>query len=183
MADRVREAVGARRGLTEHRRPPDSHPQVRPGEHSHDQYRGHDSEDHDEQERPERLDLWVVLRYAVPIIIMFVMFSLLYVFVPCCSIRFKEALPGSIFSTAGWIIISLLFSFYVSNFANYTRVYGSIGGVIILLIWIYISCIIILLGGEINATFSYFRSNKKLDKYENQNILPSWIRKRLRKHS
>jgi membrane protein len=127
------------------------------------------------------LELWTILRYAVPIMLMFLMFSLLYVFVPCCSIRFKEALPGSIFSTVGWIVISLLFSFYVSNFANYTRVYGSIGGVIILLIWIYISCIIILLGGEINATFSYYRSNKHIAKFESEDILPSWLRRKQKK--
>lgn len=127
------------------------------------------------------LELWVVLRYAVPVIIMFVMFSLLYVFVPCCGVRLKEALPGSVFATAGWIITSLLFSFYVENFANYAKVYGSIGGIIILLIWMYISCIIILLGGEINATFSYFRNGMHIDKYESDAVLPPWLRKKLKK--
>ncbi len=127
------------------------------------------------------ITLWDTLRYAIPVLAMFLIFTLLYIFVPCCSIRLKEALPGAVFSTFGWVITSLLFSFYISNFAGYTRIYGSIGGIVILLIWIYISSIIIILGGEVNATFSYLRNNTKTVKYENQNILPDWLRKRVKK--
>ncbi len=130
------------------------------------------------------LKFWVILRYTVPITIMFIMFTLVYTCVPCCGIRFKEALPGSIFSTAGWIVTSLLFSFYADNISGYTRIYGSIGGIIILLIWIYISCIIIMLGGEINATFSYFRNNMSVEKYENPAMLPTWFKRGLKhKHT
>ena len=111
--------------------------------------------------------LWQVLRYAVPIAIMFLVFLLLYKFIPNCQLRWKEVLPGSLFSTFGWIIASLAFSFYIDNFAGYTRIYGSIGAVIILMIWLYISSIVLLLGGEINAILSYFRSGSKIDKYEN----------------
>lgn len=129
----------------------------------------------------ESAALWELLRYAIPFFMMFLLFIMLYIFVPCCNIRFKEALPGAIFSTIGWIVTSLLFSFYTGNFANYTRLYGSIGGIVILLVWIYISCIIIILGGEINATFSYYRNNLKIDKYEDQKILPEWLRKKIEK--
>lgn len=55
------------------------------------------------------------------------------------------------FSTIGWIITSILFSIYVNQFSDFTKTYGSLGGVMILLIWLYISSIIILVGGEINA--------------------------------
>lgn len=132
---------------------------------------------------PAFMAFWGPLRYAIPIFIMFLTFSLLYIFVPCCKIKAREVLPGAMFTTIGWIVISLLFSFYVNNFTGFTRIYGSIGGVIILFIWIYISSIIIMLGGEINATFAYYRNNIKLDKYENKNILPAWLRKRLKKRS
>jgi membrane protein len=125
--------------------------------------------------------LWEALRYAIPPFILFFMFALLYIFVPCCGIRFKEALPGAVFSTISWIITSLLFSLYVSDFVNYTKIYGSIGGIIIFLLWLYISCIIIILGGEVNATFSYYKNGVKKDKYENQRILPEWLRKRINK--
>lgn len=129
--------------------------------------------------RPDAfIAFWGALRYAIPLLVMFLTFTLIYIFVPCCGIKLKEALPGAIFSTTGWIITSLLFSFYINNFTNYTRLYGSIAGIVILLIWIYISCIIILLGGEVNATFLYFKNNTRIDKYENQNIFPDWLKKR-----
>jgi membrane protein len=59
--------------------------------------------------------------------------------------------PGSIFATTVWLLASLGFSYYVSNFADYDKMYGSLGAVIILLFWLYISFYIVLLGAEINA--------------------------------
>ena len=58
---------------------------------------------------------------------------------------------GSLFAMVVWLIASAAFSLYVSNFANYDRLYGSLGAVIILLFWLYISFYIVLLGAEINA--------------------------------
>ena len=58
---------------------------------------------------------------------------------------------GSLFATIMWLIASAGFSFYVSNFAHYDRTYGSLGAVIVLLFWLYISFYIVLLGAEINA--------------------------------
>ena len=57
----------------------------------------------------------------------------------------------SIFATTVWLLASLGFSYYVSNFADYDKMYGSLGAVIILLFWLYISFYIVLLGAEINA--------------------------------
>jgi membrane protein len=116
------------------------------------------------------LKLWNVLRYAVPIIGMFFVFFLLYKIIPNCRLARRDVLPGALFSTAGWIITSLVFAFYINHFTSYTRIYGSIGAVIILLIWLYLSSIVLLLGGEINATLSYFRTGTKIDKYENIQI-------------
>ena len=58
---------------------------------------------------------------------------------------------GSLFAMVVWLIASGAFSLYVSNFANYDRLYGSLGAVIILLFWLYLSFYIVLLGAEINA--------------------------------
>jgi membrane protein len=58
---------------------------------------------------------------------------------------------GSLFATTVWLLASAAFSLYVSNFAHYDRTYGSLGAVIILLLWLYISFYIVLLGAEINA--------------------------------
>jgi membrane protein len=58
---------------------------------------------------------------------------------------------GSVFATVLWLIASAGFSFYVTNFAQYDKTYGSLGAVIVLLFWLYLSFYIVLLGAEINA--------------------------------
>ncbi|MBS4536388.1 YihY/virulence factor BrkB family protein [Clostridium sp. D2Q-14] len=98
---------------------------------------------------------WNIVRLIFPIFLLILVFILFYKFAPNKKLKIKDVFPGAIFSTFSWITISLVFSYYVNNFSNYTKVYGSIGGIIILLIWLYISSIIVLIGGELNATLSY----------------------------
>ncbi len=90
------------------------------------------------------------LRYLAPTFILIIYFSLFYKVVPNLRLPFRIILIGAIFTTLGWLTISTLFSFYVNNFANYTRVYGSLGSIIALLLWMNISSMIILIGAEIN---------------------------------
>ncbi|MGF7047796.1 membrane protein [Paenibacillus sp. DS2015] len=97
-------------------------------------------------------EVWGLLQYVVPLLVMTSVFTLLYYIAPSRKMTFKEVIPGAIFATIGWITTSVLFSTYVNRFGDFTRTYGSLGGVMILLIWLYISSIIILIGGEINAT-------------------------------
>ncbi|MFP3367378.1 YhjD/YihY/BrkB family envelope integrity protein, partial [Pseudoalteromonas sp. SIMBA_148] len=66
-------------------------------------------------------------------------------------IKCLSAFPGAIFATLGWVLVSLAFSYYVGSFGNYSATYGSIGGIIVLMIWFYLTGIIIMIGGEINA--------------------------------
>jgi membrane protein len=78
--------------------------------------------------------------------------ALLYRYGPCRrSAKWRWVSVGSVFATVVWLAASAGFSFYVSNFANYDRTYGSLGAVIILLFWLYLSFFIVLLGAEINA--------------------------------
>lgn len=109
------------------------------------------------------LKIWSTLKLAITPAYMILTFALLYKFSPCVekrkSITLKNTLPGAIFSTLGWMITSTIFSYYVNNFGKYSITYGSLGGVIILLIWLYISSIIIVLGGEVNATLEYLKIN------------------------
>ncbi|MDF2923085.1 MAG: YihY/virulence factor BrkB family protein [Paenibacillaceae bacterium] len=105
--------------------------------------------------------VWGVVKLFVPIGAMLLIFILLFMIVPNRRLRMKNVLPGAAFVTIGWIVISFLFSFYVNNFGNYAKSYGSIGGVIVLLIWLYLSSIIILLGGEINATLAFSKDGQK----------------------
>lgn len=99
--------------------------------------------------------IWGFVRLLFPIFMLIFVFILFYRFAPNKRLSFREVFPGAIFTTSAWIIISLLFSYYVNNFGSYTKTYGSLGGIIILLIWLYISSIIILVGGEINATLAF----------------------------
>ncbi|OAB40207.1 ribonuclease [Paenibacillus antarcticus] len=109
--------------------------------------------------------LWNFLQYMIPLIVMTIVFTLLYMLGPNQKVTFKEALPGATFTTLGWIITSVTFSIYVNQFGNFTKTYGSLGGVMILLIWLYISSNIILIGGEINATLSH-RNRKTTLKFK-----------------
>ncbi|WP_202708946.1 YihY/virulence factor BrkB family protein [Sporosalibacterium faouarense] len=103
--------------------------------------------------------LWSVLRYALPLGGLFIVFASIYRFAPNFKLSYKEVYAGAIFSTFGWIFISMAFSYYVNNFNSFSRTYGSIGGIIILLIWLYLSSIIILIGGEINASIYFSNKN------------------------
>ena len=96
-------------------------------------------------------DLWNLLRYSVVIVVMIVIFAAIYRYTPSKRTKWKETVPGAIFATLGWIAVSMGFSFYVNNFANYSRIYGSLGTIFALMTWLYISSIIIILGGEINS--------------------------------
>ncbi|MDY0256698.1 YihY/virulence factor BrkB family protein [Gudongella oleilytica] len=107
--------------------------------------------------------LWNYLRYIIPLAYMMLIFALLYKLSPNIGknlrIPIREVLPGAVFATIAWVSLSLLLSYYVSNFGKYAITYGSLGGVIVLLIWMYYSSIVIVLGGEINATLEDMRKN------------------------
>src|SRR6185312_13235742 len=62
-----------------------------------------------------------------------------------------RVLPGAIMATLLWFPVTLIFGWYVTNYANYNRIYGSLGAGIALLVWLYIISIIILIGAEYNA--------------------------------
>jgi len=100
---------------------------------------------------------WNLIRYIIPLGSMTLVFMLLYSATPGRPIPLKGVIPGAVFSTLGWSILSLAFSYYVNHFVNFSPIYGSLGGMIALLIWLYWSSVIILLGGEINAALYFIR--------------------------
>ncbi|WP_079528991.1 YihY/virulence factor BrkB family protein [Halobacillus hunanensis] len=95
--------------------------------------------------------LFQVLRWVISIVVMSVVLMALYHVAPNKTLPFKEILPGAIITAVLWQLISLAFSFYVSNFGNYSATYGSLGGVIILMLWFFITGIILMIGAEINV--------------------------------
>lgn len=104
--------------------------------------------------------VWGIIRYAIPLPLMLLTFYLLYAYVPNKKLKTTYIIIGSIFASGGWLSASLLFSFYVNMFSNYEKIYGSIGGIIALMTWLYLSTLIILLGGELIAIINYFENKK-----------------------
>lgn len=98
--------------------------------------------------------IWNIVRFVLPVVLIFVVMILMYWIVPNTNprIRVTSVFVGAIFATVGWFALTYGFSIYVSNFGNYTATYGSIGGVIVLMLWLYFTGMILIIGGIINAT-------------------------------
>ncbi len=100
----------------------------------------------------------------LPIPIMILGFASIYKWGPgfpeTKTIAFKEALVGATAATFLFLSLSFGFSFYVNNFGNYANTYGALGGVIVLLIWLFLSSTVIMLGAEITATYVAMKSNR-----------------------
>lgn len=94
---------------------------------------------------------WTILRWPVILSLMVTALSALYRYAPALKLTWREIVPGAVTATGAWVAISLVFSYYVNNFGSYDKTYGTIGAAIVLLVWMYASGFVILLGGEINA--------------------------------
>ncbi|WP_160672049.1 YihY/virulence factor BrkB family protein [Clostridium sp. C8-1-8] len=103
--------------------------------------------------------VWSIGRYSIVVALGTGVFTLLYYFAPSTKLKWKEVIPGAIFSTIGMMAVSSIFAYYVDNFANYSLIYGSLGAVMFLLTWLFLASIIVIMGGEFNASMTS-RSNK-----------------------
>lgn len=95
---------------------------------------------------------WNVLRWVVALLFLMVTVALLYYVAPAVEQPLRWITPGGVFGVLLWVLASLGFNFYVGNFGSYNETYGSIGAVIVLLLYLYISSLAILFGAELNAT-------------------------------
>jgi membrane protein len=93
-----------------------------------------------------------LLKWIIVIVIFFVTVSLLYRYGPAHKQKWKFLSPGSVLATSLAVLTSLGFTFYINNFASYNKIYGSIGTLIVLMIWLYLNSLIILIGFELNAS-------------------------------
>jgi membrane protein len=91
------------------------------------------------------------LRLPVAGLVMMLVWALMYWVLPDVEQDFKFITPGSIVGVVLWVLASWAFSRYVSNFGSYDKTYGAIAGVIVLLLWMWISSLVLLVGAEINA--------------------------------
>ncbi|HAF91501.1 YihY/virulence factor BrkB family protein [Pseudomonas sp. S5(2021)] len=99
--------------------------------------------------------LWAWLRWPVVIFLMMLLVAVLYYVTPDVEQKFRFITPGSVLAVVVWVAASLAFGIYVQNFADYNATYGSIGAIIVLLLYFYISAAVLLLGAELNAVIEH----------------------------
>jgi membrane protein len=96
--------------------------------------------------------IWDIAKWPVLLLVVIGMIALLYYASPNAKLRgFKSILPGAALAVVIWLIASALFAFYVANFGSYNKTYGTLGGVVSFLVWLWITNVAILLGAELNA--------------------------------
>lgn len=98
--------------------------------------------------------LWNIATPIVALLMLLVAVALLYWLAPNMKSQFAWVSPGALLFLAAWFAFTLGFAFYLSNFGSYNRVYGSLAAVIILLIWLYWSNLLLLIGAELNAVLA-----------------------------
>ncbi|MCR2821227.1 YihY/virulence factor BrkB family protein [Lederbergia panacisoli] len=96
---------------------------------------------------------WFLSKWVIGSIYLFFFFLFLYKVVPSKKVSIQNIIPGAIFATIGWQTVSVGFSYYVSFAASYTRLYGQLGNIIVLMIWFYFTAAVLLIGGLLNATW------------------------------
>jgi membrane protein len=112
--------------------------------------------------------LWAWLRLPVALVLLTLAVSLIYWVVPNVDQPFRLITPGAALSVVVWLVASLAFSFYLTNFADYSVLYGSLGAAIALLLYFYISASVLLLGAEVNAAVQHRASDGKIQKEEDR---------------
>ena len=97
-----------------------------------------------------------LLRWPAMLAIVVLGVAVLYRYGPCrADARWRWLSWGSVAAAILWLIVSMLFSWYASNFGNYNKTYGSLGAVIAFMVWTWLSTIIVLMGGELNAEIEH----------------------------
>ena len=101
--------------------------------------------------------LWSILQWPVVACVVLFAFALIYYFAPAAEQRFRWISPGSIIAFVFWLLFSLLFSLYASTFGgnSYNETYGSLAGVIVLMLYVYYSALIMLVGAEMNQVIEW----------------------------
>ena len=105
--------------------------------------------------------VWNVAKWPVLVCIVLFAFALVYYFAPDVEQRFKFVSPGSIMAVAMWLVFSLLFRLYVEGFGSYDATFGSFAGIIILMLYIYYSSFIMLVGAEVNQVIEEYHPEGK----------------------
>jgi membrane protein len=99
----------------------------------------------------EAVSAFEIAKWPILVLLVSFMFGLLYWAAPNAKPGFRWITPGSLLAVLAWIAASALFALYLANFASYNKTYGTLGGIIAFLVWLWISNLALLLGAELNA--------------------------------
>jgi membrane protein len=111
--------------------------------------------------------VWSYVRWPLALCSMMLVYSILYYQAPNVEMRrFQLITPGTVFGVLLWILASAAFFVYVSNFSSYGATYGAFAGAVILLVWLYLSSSVLLLGAELNAVIEVRRTPQLSETYE-----------------
>lgn len=109
-------------------------------------------------------EIWVALLGVIRWIVIFLLFimiiSTLYNVGNPARTRWRVFTPGALLSSIGLIVVSLLFAWYVNNFGNYNKFYGSVGTILVIMLWLYFNIVVLLLGFELNASIYHIKRKK-----------------------
>lgn len=107
------------------------------------------------------VSVWNIAKWPVMVAVVLVMLAILFYASPNVRLpKFSLITPGAIVALAVWIVASVAFAFYVANFGSYNKTYGTLGGVVSLLVWMWLSNIAVLLGTQLNAEIERDRELK-----------------------
>lgn len=106
---------------------------------------------------PRFIEIFTLVRWLVIIAFFLLMIVSMYMFVPNKKIKFRDIIAGSFAALAGMMLNSIGFSYFVSNFTNYSVIYGSLSAIILMMIWMYFNGIILCMGAEMNSIIMHFR--------------------------
>ena len=98
--------------------------------------------------------VWAWLRWGVAILLLLLVVALVYWAAPNVKQPFRVITPGAVLAVSAWVCASVAFGYYVQNFASYNKTYGSMGAVIVLLFYFFLSAAVMLFGAEVNAVLA-----------------------------
>jgi membrane protein len=111
--------------------------------------------------------VWRYARWPAALLAMILIYAVVYFAAPNVEIRhFKWITPGAMFGVLAWLLASLGFFFYVANIGSYQATYGAFAGMVILLVWIWVSNVVLLFGAELNAVIDLRRSPHLSERYD-----------------
>ncbi|MDP4108568.1 MAG: YihY/virulence factor BrkB family protein [Bacillota bacterium] len=113
--------------------------------------------------------LWNGLRYLIAAVYSFFLLVFIYCVFPNKKVTFRSAVPGALFAMLSWVLISSGFSFYVQNMGRYSALYGSIGAVMVLMLWLYLTGVVLVMGAELNDIITTFNEECESE-FNNKNL-------------